>query len=232
MLAPSLFQENICAAGSSNLGFTANSPVAFGIPEFQRPSNESSEAGILQTAQPAFGLRRLRQDFRGNHSVNFWDCAANDEVIPDKRDNSSVPSTSAETSAHRQRVSSSRIPTKGNKINNILVIEDDYDTRFIINESLAAEGYCVRNAIDRDEALEHLNRALFQVIVMDLCMPGGSAEEFLAFIRKKYPHSRVILITAVERAAAACVALNLDAFLGKPFEMSALIDLIKRFEES
>ena len=139
----------------------------------------------------------------------------------------------------------SRTPFQGNEeivtesrnmasryIRNILVIEDDEDTRYIIHSTLENEGYSVRGAVDRDEAIQHLGRALYQVIVMDLCMPGKSAAEFVRMVRKVSPGTQFVVITAAENAADATASLDLQYSVGKPLNLDELVALLERLEQS
>lgn len=118
------------------------------------------------------------------------------------------------------------------RIRNILLVEDDADTRHIIQESLSEEGYFVRSAVDRDEAVQHLRRALFQVILMDLCMPGLSAEQFVNFVRDSNPGSQIVVVTAAQNVENAARTLGLKYSLGKPLTMDSLLDLLDRLEKS
>ena len=116
------------------------------------------------------------------------------------------------------------------QVRNILLIEDDDDTRLTLKAELSEEGYSVRTAIDRDEAQQHLNRALFQVILMDLCMPGKAAHDFIALVRKKCPQSKIILMTAINNVAPAAARLGI-AYIGKPFTHEALIGMLQTVDQ-
>ena len=116
------------------------------------------------------------------------------------------------------------------RINNILLIEDEDDTRQVVQSLLLDEGYCVRTAMDRDEAIQHLNCALFQVILMDLCMPGRAASDFVQSVRKTSPASEIVLVTAAANAPIAASALGLDYCIGKPLMVDDLLGLLERLE--
>jgi len=48
-------------------------------------------------------------------------------------------------------------------------------------------------------------------------MPGASAEEFLAFVKAHSPMTKVVLITAAERAGSEAERLKIKRYIGKPF---------------
>lgn len=118
------------------------------------------------------------------------------------------------------------------RIRNILLIEDDADTRYILKSTLNDEGYSVRDAVDRDEAVEHLAKALYQVILMDFFMPGRSADDFIRLVQKTSPGCVIVLITAAEKAATAAASLGLKYFLGKPLDSNNLLALLERLEHT
>ena len=68
----------------------------------------------------------------------------------------------------------------------ILLIEDDYNTRFGLGEILASEGYDVVLAEDADEALEKVDRET-DLVLTDLQLPGMSGLEMLNQMRQQYP---------------------------------------------
>lgn len=113
---------------------------------------------------------------------------------------------------------------------NVLVIEDDEDTRQVLQTVLAEEGFAVRAAVDRDDAVGHLKGALFQVILMDFSMPGKSAAEFVEIVRAISPASKIVLITARENAANAAASLGLSHALGKPLILDDLLALLERID--
>ncbi len=116
------------------------------------------------------------------------------------------------------------------RIRNILLIEDDDDTRYVLQSILSDEGYSVRGAVDRDEAIQHLTHALYQVILMDFFMPGKTADDFIRQVQKTSPGCIIVLITAAQNAAKSAASLGLKYFLGKPLDSNDLLALLERLE--
>src|SRR5436190_1058747 len=110
---------------------------------------------------------------------------------------------------------------------NVLVIEDDQDTALTIGLIIMREGYGVRTTNSRDDALFLLSCYLYDVIIMDLNMPGISAEEFIAEAKRRCPRSQIVLLTAAGRLNHEGERLGLCHRLGKPFDDDALIRVIK-----
>jgi DNA-binding response OmpR family regulator len=112
-------------------------------------------------------------------------------------------------------------------LGNILIIEDDPEISDMIVVILAESGYGIRKVGSRDAALKMLGYAVYQWIIMDLMMPGMSAEEFLGIQRKVCPISKVLLITAAENASKEAKRLGIANYLGKPFQPDLLLQMLK-----
>src|SRR5262245_19045241 len=111
---------------------------------------------------------------------------------------------------------------------NVLVIEDDQDTALTIGLIVMREGYGVRTTTSRDDALFLLSCYLYDVVIMDLNMPGLPAEEFISECKRRSPRSQIVLLTAAGRINPEGERLGLQYRLGKPFEDDGLIRIIKR----
>jgi DNA-binding NtrC family response regulator len=111
---------------------------------------------------------------------------------------------------------------------NILIIEDDPDTAAVIATSLIKEGYGARTVENRDEALKVLNQTRYDLIVMDLYMPGMGPELFIMKVHSKYPRSKVILITATENAEKQARSFGISHSIGKPFDHDQLLAAVRK----
>ncbi len=102
----------------------------------------------------------------------------------------------------------------------ILVVDDDEACRNLLAAFLAPIGCAVTQAADGREALERLEDGSWDVVLLDLIMPGLSGFEVLARIRETRPQEvlPVILITGQDDADTRMEALALRAndFLAKP----------------
>src|SRR5580698_1854417 len=92
-------------------------------------------------------------------------------------------------------VSSSASP--GNSANaSILVIDDEVGIRESLEVLLTLEGYAVRMASDGEQGLRVLELENFDLVLLDLALPGQSGLELLPQIKERQPELPDIMITA------------------------------------
>lgn len=100
----------------------------------------------------------------------------------------------------------------------ILVVDDEEIVRHSFARSLESE-YCnVEMACNGQDALRVLGERSFDVILLDLMMPGMSGMAVLKTIKKQWPESEVIIITGYPAVETAKEAVTLGAYdyLAKP----------------
>jgi|GEM_PF-3972250 len=103
---------------------------------------------------------------------------------------------------------------------NILVIDDDLETRDMTALMLSIEGFSIRVAKKRETALELIAQCRPDLIVLDWFMPGMSVKEFLLQIQPL--GIKVVLVTAGQALAAKADEVGVKHFLPKPFYPDAL----------
>jgi DNA-binding response OmpR family regulator len=107
---------------------------------------------------------------------------------------------------------------------NILVVEDDADINSLLCRILGRQGYNVRGAYSGTEAKMCLEMQDFQIVLLDLMLPGASGEELIASIRniKTMP---IIVISAKDSQEAKIEVLKLgaDDFVSKPFDVNEVL---------
>jgi CheY-like chemotaxis protein len=108
----------------------------------------------------------------------------------------------------------------------VLVVDDEPGMRETLVEILAASGYRVMSAADGESALETIRDNQFNVVVMDIRMPGMDGVSVLREIDG--PPPQVILMTAYSRAERIREALEANAFavVSKPFPVPELLGLV------
>ena len=104
----------------------------------------------------------------------------------------------------------------------VLVVDDDPTVRLLLTRVLRP-GYRVRLAADGDEALAMVRAERPAAILCDLAMPGMSGDELILKIRQIYPYLPIVVMTATPAALLATRAIRADAYLGKPFSISAVV---------
>ena len=110
----------------------------------------------------------------------------------------------------------------------ILVIDDDEGIRSLIKQFLNENGYLVSTASNASEAEEKISIIKFDLLVLDIMMPGKSGLEFTIENKKKI-NTPIILLTAKGEASERVKGLEVgaDDYLPKPFEPKELILRIK-----
>lgn len=110
------------------------------------------------------------------------------------------------------------------KLKNILVVDDEENTRLALKRLLSREGYAVQTAANGIEALHSLRDCPAELIITDLNMPEMNGLSFLRELNRTYPTSNVIMITAFGETESYLEALNLGVFeyLNKPLRLEEL----------
>ncbi len=114
---------------------------------------------------------------------------------------------------------------------NVLVIEDNPDIMQTLGMILMGKGYGVRPVSSRDEALRVLSHYLYDVIIMDLFMPGIGPVEFIKEARLRCPRSQYILLTASEHVEKEADTLGILHWIGKPFDPDDVLEAVRQCTE-
>ncbi len=112
-----------------------------------------------------------------------------------------------------------------NKYNShILVVDDDDRIRELVKEYLVENNYLVSTANNAEVALEKIKIIKFDLIVLDIMMPGKTGLEFTKDYKNKF-NTPIILLTAKGEASDRIEGLvvGADDYLPKPFEPKELI---------
>ena len=110
-------------------------------------------------------------------------------------------------------------------ISHILVVDDDNRIRELVKEYLEENQFLVTTAKDSQDAKEKLEILKFDILVLDIMMPGQSGLSLTKDIKKNNPSIPVILLTAKDEAKDRIQGLEFgaDDYLGKPFEPKELL---------
>ena len=115
-----------------------------------------------------------------------------------------------------------------NFLAHILVVDDDEGIRSLVKKYLSENKYIVNTAESAEDASKKIKIIKFDLIILDIMMPGKSGLEFIQENRKKLD-TPIILLTAKGQANERVEGLELgaDDYLAKPFEPKELILRIK-----
>lgn len=117
-----------------------------------------------------------------------------------------------------------------------LVVDDQFTNRLLLKSMLEREDYAVVEAADGEEAIEAFKREHFDIVFMDVMMPGMDGYEATRRI-KALPGAQMVpvfFLTALtdEQALAKCVEAGGDDFLSKPFNRTILKARIAAIERT
>ncbi|HKB42724.1 MAG TPA: adenylate/guanylate cyclase domain-containing protein [Gemmataceae bacterium] len=108
----------------------------------------------------------------------------------------------------------------------ILVVDDNEVNREVLRRRLAREGHCVTLAANGCEALEKLQAEPFDLVLLDIIMPGLNGCEVLQRIKAdgRLRHVPVIMISAFSEvdAVARCIEAGAEDYLPRPFNPTLL----------
>jgi two-component system response regulator MprA len=108
---------------------------------------------------------------------------------------------------------------------NVLVVDDDSAIREALDRALRANGYDVALANDGTEALEAVESASFDAVVLDVLMPGRNGIEVCRSLRNAGNRVPVLILTARDAVPDRVAGLEAgaDDYLVKPFALEELI---------
>ena len=108
----------------------------------------------------------------------------------------------------------------------ILVVDDDAVVRLSYQRSLQAAHYNVEAVLSGEDALQALHHKPFDVVLLDLRMPGMDGMTVLQAIKRGWPASEVVVITGYPSVESAKQAVRLGAYdyLAKPVGPAEVIN--------
>ena len=111
-----------------------------------------------------------------------------------------------------------------NFIAHILVVDDDDGIRSLVKKYLNENNYLISTANSAEDAAEKVKVIKFDLIILDIMMPGKSGLEFIQENKKKI-ETPIILLTAKGETSERVAGLEIgaDDYLPKPFEPKELI---------
>lgn len=111
----------------------------------------------------------------------------------------------------------------------ILVTDDDPDLRRVLRRTLDALGFRVVESSNGEQALREIEASRFDVVVLDVNMPGIGGIQACRRIRRKAPGLQILMLTVRDREADKIEALDAgaDDYITKPFSIPELAARLK-----
>ena len=111
-----------------------------------------------------------------------------------------------------------------NPIANVLIVEDDSDINSLLTNILTREGYLVRSAYSGSEGKMCMEQYDYDIMLLDLMLPGISGEELISETRKlKIMPMIVISAKTAQEDKINVLKLGADDFIVKPFDIHEVL---------
>lgn len=116
----------------------------------------------------------------------------------------------------------------------VLLVDDEEELVSTLAERLDYRGISADYATDGDMALEKLQKSTYDIILIDLKLPGLSGEELLRIIHQSYPNLPALMITGHGSGETGDYIKpdGVHSFLQKPIDISTLIQKMKEAIEA
>lgn len=111
----------------------------------------------------------------------------------------------------------------------VLIVEDDHTIAQAIKEGLEQESFAVDVAYDGEEGYASAAYESYDLIVLDIMLPGMDGIEVAKRLREKNVHSRILMLTARDSVPDKVRGLNTgaDDYMSKPFSFEELLARIR-----
>jgi len=111
---------------------------------------------------------------------------------------------------------------------NVLVVDDDPRVREVLKDVISGQGYSVTTVETGERALEELDRRRYDLIFLDLMLPGITGVDVLAAIKKKDKKAVVVIITGYGDDPIALEAMSLGPLflIRKPFRTGDIAEVL------
>ena len=113
----------------------------------------------------------------------------------------------------------------------ILVVDDEADLVELVSYNLKKEGFSVDAASDGESALEKIKKGKYDLLILDLMLPGIQGMELCSILRndQKTAHIPIIMLTAKGEEVDRVLGLEMgaDDYIAKPFSPRELIARVK-----
>ena len=108
---------------------------------------------------------------------------------------------------------------------NVLLVEDEARVADFVLRGLRAEGWTVTHAPDGETGLELARQDRFDVIVLDLMLPGLPGQDFCRKLRARRDYTPILILSALDALDERVEGLRIgaDDYMVKPFEFDELI---------
>ncbi len=112
----------------------------------------------------------------------------------------------------------------------VLVVDDDQSMRDLLRTSLEGQGFAVQCAGDAEVALEALGADQFDLVLLDLALPGAYGLEVIRRLRQRRPAGRpaIVVVSGIHASYLSAIrACGADDVVLKPFDLDDLLARVR-----
>jgi DNA-binding NtrC family response regulator len=111
---------------------------------------------------------------------------------------------------------------------NVLVVDDDPAIQGMLSDIIQQEGHKAVSVGSGEEALKHMENQHFDLIFLDLALPGITGVDTLSEIKKRDDKAVVVIITAYGYShwAREAIALGAMYLIHKPFQVHDIVEIL------
>jgi len=116
----------------------------------------------------------------------------------------------------------------------LLIVDDEVKFLDAIAERMTLRGFEVTKASDGYQAFEAARRESFDLVLLDLKMPGIDGKQVLAELKSQHKYLEVIILTGHGSldSAVECTKLGAFGYFPKPYELDKLLDTLRAAYEA
>jgi len=142
----------------------------------------------------------------------------------DNKMNELITSNSSEAGKNMAELAMQMVETPEDNASHVLVVDDDSRLRQLLTRYLSNNGYRVSNAADAAEARRKLAHLQFDILVVDVMMPGETGLSLTKSLRDEIDVP-ILMLTALEKVESRIEGLEAgaDDYMPKPFEPRELL---------
>lgn len=111
----------------------------------------------------------------------------------------------------------------------VLVVDDEPRILSFVSRALASAGFAVEGAEDGEEALKRVRTGRYDLVILDLLLPGLDGVTVLRHIMDHQPDQRVLVLSALSdvETKVRCLETGTCDYLSKPFALAELIARVR-----
>ena len=116
----------------------------------------------------------------------------------------------------------------------LLIVDDEVEICDFLKSFFEERNYEVKTASSGQAALDAIEQFKPQIVLLDIKMPGMDGIQVLGTVKKKFPRTKVIMVTALETRdkIEECLRLGADNYITKPLSLEYLENDVREKIES